>query len=38
VTKHYHGDNNDLKVLMAGIVRAFAGVTVDQLHRLGRRP
>jgi hypothetical protein len=29
MTKHYHGDDNDLKVLMAGIVRAFAGVTVE---------
>ena len=29
MTKHYHGDDNDLKVLMAGILRAFAGVTVD---------
>src|ERR1700733_16133857 len=29
VTKHYHGDDNDLKVLMSGIVRAFAGVTVE---------
>lgn len=29
VTKHYHGDDNDLKVLMGGIVRAFAGVTVE---------
>ena len=25
ITKHYHGDDNDVKVLMAGIVRAFAG-------------
>ena len=29
MTKHYHGDDNDLKVLMGGILRAFAGVTVD---------
>ena len=29
MTKHYHGDDNDLKVLMGGIVRAFAGVTVE---------
>ena len=29
MTKHYHGDDNDLKVLMGGIVRAFAGSTVE---------
>jgi phosphoserine phosphatase len=29
MTKHYHGDDNDLKVLMGGILRAFGGVTVD---------
>ena len=29
MTKHYHGDDNDLKVLMGGILRAFAGVSVD---------
>ena len=30
MTKHYDGDDNDLKVLMGGIVRAFAGVTVEE--------
>lgn len=29
ITKHYHGDDADVKVLMAGILRAFAGSTVD---------
>lgn len=29
MTKHYHGDDSDLKVLMGGILRAFGGVTVD---------
>jgi len=29
ITKHYHGDENDVKVLMGGILRAFAGMTVD---------
>jgi hypothetical protein len=29
ITKHYHGDDGDVKVLMAGILRAFAGLTVD---------
>ena len=30
ITKHYHGDDSDVKVLMAGIVQAFAGKTVDE--------
>jgi haloacid dehalogenase-like hydrolase len=30
ITKHYHGDDNDVKVLMGGIIRAFAGVTVEE--------
>src|ERR1700727_1000611 len=29
ITKHYHGDDTDVKVLMGGILRAFAGVTVE---------
>lgn len=29
ITKHYHGDDTDVKVLMAGILQAFAGVSVD---------
>jgi phosphoserine phosphatase len=29
ITKHYHGDDSDVKVLMGGILRAFAGMTVD---------
>jgi hypothetical protein len=29
ITKHYHGDDNDVKVLMGGILHAFAGMTVD---------
>ena len=29
ITKHYHGDDSDVKVLMAGIVQAFAGMSVD---------
>ena len=28
-TKHYHGDDADLKVLMGAILRAFAGTTVE---------
>ena len=30
MTKHYHGDDTDVKVLMGGILRAFAGLTVDE--------
>jgi phosphoserine phosphatase len=29
ITKHYHGDDSDVKVLMGGIVGAFAGMTVE---------
>jgi hypothetical protein len=30
ITKHYHGDDNDVKVLLGGILQAFAGMTVDE--------
>jgi hypothetical protein len=30
ITKHYHGDDSDLKVLMSGIVQAFAGKSVEE--------
>ncbi len=33
VTKHYHGDDTDLRVLMAGMVQAFAGTNVDDYAR-----
>jgi phosphoserine phosphatase len=29
ITKHYHGDDADVKLLMGGILRAFGGVSVD---------
>jgi hypothetical protein len=29
ITKHYHGDDTDVKVLMGGILQAFAGMTVE---------
>ena len=29
IVKHYHGDDSDVKVLMGGILQAFAGMTVD---------
>jgi hypothetical protein len=30
VTKHYHGDDADAKVLITGIVKAFEGMSIDQ--------
>jgi phosphoserine phosphatase len=30
ITKHYHGDDADLKVLMSGILQAFAGRSVEE--------
>jgi len=30
ITKHYGGDDADVKVLMGGILRAFAGMTVEE--------
>src|SRR5262249_45746088 len=30
ITKHYHGDDADLKLLMSGILQAFAGKSVDE--------
>ena len=35
ITKHYHGDDTDVKVLMAGILQAFAGH--ERRGLLGRR-
>ena len=29
ITKHYHGDDTDVKVLMAGLLQAFAGQSVE---------
>jgi phosphoserine phosphatase len=29
ITKHYHGDESDVKVLMGGILQAFAEMSVD---------
>jgi hypothetical protein len=45
ITKHYHGDDADVKVLMAGILQAFAGKSVeeyadaaDSFLRAGKHP
>lgn len=29
ITKHYQGDNSDVKILIGGILQAFAGMTVE---------
>jgi phosphoserine phosphatase len=33
ITKHYHGDDTDLKIVMVGMLQAFAGWTVEQYER-----
>jgi haloacid dehalogenase-like hydrolase len=37
ITKHYHGDDSDVKVLMGGILQAFAGMTVDDYGAAAHR-
>ena len=37
ITKHYHGDDSDVKVLMGGILQAFAGHDRRRLRGRGRR-
>jgi hypothetical protein len=32
IAKHYHGDDSDLPALAAGVLRAFAGITVDDFE------
>jgi phosphoglycolate phosphatase-like HAD superfamily hydrolase len=34
ITKHYHGDDGDVKVLMGGILRAFGGMTVEAYEQI----
>jgi phosphoserine phosphatase len=34
ITKHYHGDDTDVKVLMGGILRAFGGMTVEAYEQI----
>jgi hypothetical protein len=46
IVKHYHGDDSDVKVLLGGILQAFAGMSVDDYRspptpscaRAGTRP
>jgi phosphoserine phosphatase len=33
VTKHYRGDDSDVKVLIGGMLRAFAGISVEDYER-----
>lgn len=37
LTKHYHGDDSDVKVLLGGILQAFAAVSVDTYAELAER-
>jgi phosphoserine phosphatase len=32
ITKHYHGDDSELPVLAAGVLQAFAGITVEDFE------
>jgi phosphoserine phosphatase len=32
LTKHYHGDDSDVQVLGAGVLQAFAGITVEEFE------
>ncbi|TCO20413.1 haloacid dehalogenase-like hydrolase [Kribbella steppae] len=37
ITKHYHGDDSDVRVLMGGILQAFAGMSVDAYAEIADR-
>ena len=37
ITKHYHGDDSDVKVLMGGILQAFATVDVEVYEKMAGR-
>jgi phosphoserine phosphatase len=32
ITKHYHGDDTDLEAMAGGLVRAYAGLTVEEFE------
>ncbi|MEV0283160.1 MULTISPECIES: HAD family hydrolase [unclassified Kribbella] len=34
ITKHYHGDDHDVKVLLGGVLHAFAAMSVDSYAEL----
>ena len=33
LTKYYQGDDSDLKVMMAGLVQAYAGSTIEEFEQ-----
>jgi len=37
ITKHYHGDDSELPVLAAGVLQAFAGITVEDFEAQAER-
>jgi hypothetical protein len=37
VTEHYAGDDTNVKVVLAGVLRSFAGMTVDEYAIAGGR-
>ncbi|RZU11243.1 phosphoserine phosphatase [Kribbella rubisoli] len=37
ITKHYHGDDSDLKVLLDGILQTFADMSVDTYAEIAER-
>ena len=37
VTRHYHGDDSDVKVLMGGLLQAFAGMDVEDYQAAAHR-
>jgi phosphoserine phosphatase len=37
ITRHYHGDDSGVKVLMGGILQAFAAMSVDSYAELAER-
>jgi phosphoserine phosphatase len=37
ITKHYHGDDSELPVLAAGVLQAFAGITVEEFEAQAER-
>jgi phosphoglycolate phosphatase-like HAD superfamily hydrolase len=34
VTKHYHGDDSNLKVLIGGVLKAFSNMTVEDFEKM----
>lgn len=36
ITKHYQGNDDDVKLLLAGVLQAFSGMSVDEYHLAAR--